>query len=208
MIDGLLLLFRPAATWERIFRAQRTFIYVLFAFLLPAMLLTSFVEGFGLHHWGKWQGEVQHIKRWSVSEVTVFEVGQLLATLLIIFANSAVMKSVCETFQPRHTFIQAFTVVCYGLFPLFLSRMLNAFSDITPWLSWLVGILVSIALIYHGIPRVMQPDPAHAFGLYMSSALLLLLSTGLLELVVAFFLQGKLAKLERLISTIAARLPF
>jgi len=89
--------------------------------------------------------------------------------------------------------LQAFTVIAYGLFPLFLSRMLNAFSEITPWVSWLLGILLSIAVMYHGVPRVMQPDPAHAFGLYMSTALLLVLSTGLLELVVAFFLQGSWA---------------
>jgi hypothetical protein len=208
MINGLLLLFKPAATWERIFRAQRSFFYILFVYLLPVMILSSFVEGYGLHRWGKWQGEVPHAKIWSVSELVVFEAGQLLATLVIIFANSAVVKSVCETFQPRHSFLQAFTVIAYGLFPLFLSRMLNAFSEITPWVSWLLGILLSIAVMYHGVPRVMQPDPAHAFGLYMSTALLLVLSTGLLELVVAFFLQGKLGKLERFISSVAARLPF
>ena len=68
-------------------------------------------------------------------------------------------------------------------------------------------ILLAIAVMYHGVPRVMLPDPAHAFGLYMSTSLMLLLSTGLLELVVASLMGGKFAKLERLISSIAARLP-
>jgi uncharacterized membrane protein YecN with MAPEG domain len=86
--------------------------------------------------------------------------------------------------------------------------MFNGFGDLTPWISWLIGILLTIAVIYHGVPRVMQPDPAHAFGLYMTASLLLLLSTGLLELVVAFFLDGKLDKLQKFISSIAARLPF
>jgi uncharacterized membrane protein YecN with MAPEG domain len=86
--------------------------------------------------------------------------------------------------------------------------MLNAFSDITPWVSWIIGILLTIGVMYHGVPRVMLPDPAHAFGLYMSASLLMLLSTGLLELVIAFFLSGKLEKLDRVISAIAARLPF
>jgi len=208
MIDALLLLFKPGATWERISSAQRGFLRILFTYLLPAMILSSFVEGFGLVHWGKWQGEVPHPKHWKAAEMVVFEAGQLLALLLIIVVNGAVVKSVCETFQPRHTFLQAFTVVSYGLFPFFLARMLNAFSEITPWVSWLVGILLSIAMLYHGVPRVMLPDPAHAFGVFMTTSLLLLLSTGLLEFLVAFFLQGKLIKLERLVSKIAAGLPF
>jgi len=141
-------------------------------------------------------------------QVVVFEAGQLAVMLLIIFFNSALVKSVGETFHSRHTWIQAFTVLAYALFPFFLARMLNAFSDITPWVSWIIGILLTIGVMYHGVPRVMLPDPAHAFGLYMSASLLMLLSTGLLELVIAFFLSGKLEKLDRVISAIAARLPF
>jgi hypothetical protein len=208
MIDALLVLFKPAAAWERIFRAQRTFFYILLTYLLPVMVISCFLEGWGLHAWGKWQGEVPHPKKWPVNEVIVFETIQFFFTLLIIFVNSAVVKSVCETFQPRHSFLQAFTVIAYGLFPFFVARMFNGFGDLTPWISWLVGILLTIAVIYHGVPRVMQPDPAHAFGLYMTASLLLLLSTGLLELVVAFFLDGKLDKLQKFISSIAARLPF
>ena len=208
MINGLLLLFKPAATWERISTAQRGFFYILFTYLLPVVVLTSFAEGYGLAHWGKWQGEISHLRTWKPGEVVVLEILQALAILLIILVNTAVVKSVCETFQPRQTFLQAFTVISYGLFPFFLARVLNAFSEITPWVSWLVGILLTIALLYHGVPRVMLPDPAHAFGLYMTTALLVLLSTGLLEVVVTFFLEGKLIKLERLISSLAARLPF
>ena len=208
MINALLVLFSPAETWERIGRAQRSFLYIVFVYLLPVMILSSVVEGYGLHHWGKWQGEVAHVKTWTTGEAFIFEAGQLVVMLAIIFFNSLLVKSVGETFHSRHTLLQGFTVIAYGLFPFFIARMLNAFSDMTPWVSWLIGILLTIGIMYHGVPRVMLPDPAHAFGLYMSASLMLLLSTGLLELVVAFLLGGKLDKLERVISSAAARLPF
>ncbi len=207
MINALLLLFSPAETWERIGRAQRSVSYIVVTYLLPVMIVTSFVEGWGLHVWGKWEGEISHVRQWPVGEAFVFEAGQLVVMLAIILFNSILVKSVSETFHARHTLQQGFTVITYGLFPFFLARMLNAFSDITPWVSWIVGILLAIAVMYHGVPRVMLPDPAHAFGLYMSTSLMLLLSTGLLELVVASLMGGKFAKLERLISSIAARLP-
>ena len=54
----------------------------------------------------------------------------------------------------------------------------------------------------------MQPDPAHAFGLFVMSAFLLSLTTGLGELLTACYLQGKFPKVEVLISDLARRLPF
>jgi len=208
MINALLVLFSPAETWDRIGAVQRRFSYILLTYLLPVMIVSAFVEGAWLHMWGKWGGEIAHLRKWPVGEVFVFEAGQFAAMLLIIFFNSALLKSVGETFHSRHNLLQAFTVIAYGLFPFFVARMLNAFSDITPWVSWIIGILLTVGVIYHGVPRVMLPDPAHAFGLYMTASLLMLLSTGLLELVVSFFLEGKLEKLDHVISAIDARLPF
>src|SRR5947209_7831962 len=208
MINALLVLFSPAETWDRISGAQRRFSYILLTYLLPVMIVSCFVEGAGLHLWGKWGGEVSHLRKWPVNEVIVLETGQLVVLLVIVFFNSALVKSVGETFHSRHTLLQAFTVIAYGLFPFLLARMLNAFSEITPWVSWIIGILLTIGVMYHGVPRVMLPDPAHAFGLYMSASLLLLLSTGLLELVLDFLLTGTPEKLEHVISAIAARLPF
>jgi hypothetical protein len=55
------------------------------------------------------------------------------------------------------------------------------------------------------LPRVMEPDPPHAFGLYLMSSLLLILITGLARFVTAWYLAGKLARLEGLISGVAAK---
>ena len=57
MIKALLLIFDPIATWEGILRARRGMVSILVVYLLPLLLLTSACEGYGLVHWGKWQGE-------------------------------------------------------------------------------------------------------------------------------------------------------
>ena len=38
--------------------------------------------------------------------------------------------------------------------------------------------MLSIKILYHGVPRIMLPDPPDAFGLYLMSALLLTMVTG------------------------------
>jgi hypothetical protein len=63
-------------------------------------------------------------------------------------------------------------------------------------------------VLYHGVPRVMLPDPSHAFGLYLMIAVLLVLITGIVRFATAACLQGKFPALQSLISDLAARLPF
>ena len=208
MIKALLLIFEPSGTWEGILRARRNIVFILVAFLLPLLLLTTAAEGYGLVNWGKWQGEVGRLKKFPVAEAVVVETAQFLLSLLVVFAGAHMLKSVGETFRGRHTYTQAFTTVAYSLSPLFLLRLLDLFSGISPWVSWSIGILLSIAVLYHGVPRVMEPDPAHGFGLFFMGALLLLLITGLIRFVTAAYLQGKFPKLQVMVSDAAARLPF
>ena len=207
MIKALLLIFDPAGTWEGIFRARRSLVFVLVVYLFPLLLLASAAEGYGLVHWGKSQGEITRIKQFPIREAIVIETAQFLLALVVIFVGANMIKSIGETFHGRHTYNQTFTTVAYGLSPLFLLRLLDAFPGISPWLTWAVGIILSMAVLYHGVPRMMEPDPPHAFGLFLMSALLLALVTGLVRLVTASYMQGKFAKLQVIISDLAARLP-
>ena len=208
MIKALLLIFEPVATWEGIHRASRSMVSILAVYLLPLLLLVAVCEGYGLVHWGKWQGEILRLKKFSVGEAAVVEIGQFLLSLIVIFTGASIIKSIGETFRGRHTYNQAFTAVAYGLSPLFLLRLLDASSGVNPWVTWSIGILLSIAAIYHGVPRMMEPDPAHAIGLFFMSALVLILVTGLARFVTDAYLRGKFSKLDVIISDVAARLPF
>jgi hypothetical protein len=207
MIKALLLIFDPFATWERIALARRSLAFVLVAYLLPLILLASVAEGYGLVHWGKWQGEVGRIKLFPLREAVIVEAIQFLLALVVVFVGANMIKSIGETFHGRHTYTQTFTAVAYGLGPLFLLHMLDAFSGVSPWLSWAVGISLSVAALYQGLPRMLEPDPPHAFGLFIMSGLLLTLVTGLVRFVTWWYLQGGFVKLEAIISELAARLP-
>ena len=208
MIKALLLIFEPIATWEGILRARRSMGFILVIYVLPLLLITSAAEGYGLVHWGKWQGEVGRLKTFSLGEAVVVEVAQFVLSLGVVFFGANLLKSIGETFHGRHTYTQAFTAVAYSLGPLFLLRLLDAFAGVSPWVSWSIGIILSVAVLYHGVPRTMEPDPSHAFGLYLMSALLLVLVSALVRFVTAAYLQGKFPVLQDLIGNLAARLPF
>ena len=199
MIKALLLIFEPVETWERIFRAQRSVSFVFGRFLLPLLLLVSLAEGFGLHRWGKWQHDALRLKRFELGEAIIFECAQVLIGLLMVFVAAKLLKALGDTFHGRHTMLQTFTVAAYGLSPVFVVRVLDAFPAISPWLTWPVGIFFVVAVLYQGIPRVMMPDPPHAFGLYLMSSVLLIVLTGLARFVTAWYLQGHFKPVERLI---------
>src|SRR5881296_2733541 len=205
MIKALLLVFEPFATWERIWRARRGVAFVLFLYLLPTLVLISAAEGYGLHHWG-WARELGPRRSYTRGEVIIFEVAQFLLFVGIVLIGARLIKSVGETFHGRHTFTQCFTLVAYGLSPLFLLHLLNAVKDISPWITWAIGIILSIAVLYQGVPRMMEPDPPHAFGLYLMSSLLLLFVTGLARFLTAWYLQGKFHTVDAFVSSLAVRL--
>jgi hypothetical protein len=208
MIESVLLIVNANATWERIVRAERGLWSILLRYLLPLLLVTCAIEGYGLTRWGKHQDNSIQPRLFAPREAAVFEAGQIVTSLLVVFLGAAMLKSMVGTFHARNSYRQAFTVVAYALGPFFLVRMLDAFTPVSPWLTWAVGIFLTLAALYHGVPKVMEPDPPQTFGLYLMTAVLLFSVTGLLGFIAAWYLQGRFHKLEALISTASACLPF
>jgi len=207
MIKTLLLIFEPSTTWERIFRARRSVGFVLALNLLPLLLASCIAEGYSLYYAGSWR-ELGPRKFYSRGETAIFETAQFLLYLTVVFLGAGLIKSISETFHSRHNYAQAVRLVAYGLGPLFLFHFLDAISDISPWVPWAIGITLSIGVLYRGVPMMLEPDPAHAFGLYLFGSLLLLLATGVARFITAWYLQGKFIGLESSVSRLAERLPF
>jgi hypothetical protein len=90
--------------------------------------------------------------------------------------------------------------------PLFLLRMMDLLPRLWPWVSWAIGFILSVTVLYHGLPRVMLPELPQAFGFFLSSMLLLAFVTALVRLLAAMYLSGKFAPLDDLISSLAAYL--
>jgi hypothetical protein len=161
--------------------------------------------------WGRRQEQMDYLialKTFSVGEAVVYEVGHVLLTFFVVFLGAKIIKALGETFHGRHTYTQTFTTVAYGLSPLFLLRLLDAFPSFSPWITWSIGIVLCVSVLYQGVPRMMTPDPPHAFGLYLMSALLLVIITGLARFVTAWYLQGRFKPVEEMVSRLAAQLPF
>jgi hypothetical protein len=211
MIKALMLVFYTPATWDSIVLRRRGWLSILVVYLLPLWLIASAAEFYGLVHSGKPHGFSGELKKLSNSEALIFEIMQLGLMMILVFVGAKLIKALGETFHGRNTFDQTFTVVAYGLGPVFTMRIFDAFPAVSGWVYWATwgaGFLLTFAILYHGIPKVMLPDPPHAFGLYLTSSVFLLMVGGLIRFLTFWFLQGKFGKLNTLIDNIVTHLPF
>jgi len=209
MIRALFLIFQTGAAWERVVKTRRNLGPLLVLYLLPIMLMVAVVNGFGLVKWGEPQaGLFYRIHKATVGEAMIFEAAHSLLTLLAIVVCAVLIKILGETFHGRYTYKQTFTLVIYGLSPMFLLRLLDTVPAIIPWATWGVGIALSIAVLHQGVWYVMQPAPPNAFALYFMSSLLLAAATGLERFVTAWYLAGRIPSAENFVSHLAAHLPF
>jgi hypothetical protein len=208
MIKALFLIFSPMAAWGRVVQARRGPFFIFGIYLLPMLLIVAAAEGYGLSHWGKSQSVTGLMGKITTGEAVVYETAQSLLTLVVIAVCAQLIKMLGDTFHKRSTYKQAFTVAVYGLSPVFLLRLLDAFPVVNPWLSWFIGIMLTFKILYHGVPMVMLPDPPHAFGLYFMSSLLLAMVTGLGRFITAWYLSGHDKSAEAFVSHLAAKLPF
>ncbi len=208
MIKALFLIFEPEATWNRVALSKRGIGFTVGLYLLPMMLIVGAVEVFGLVKWGRWQPALGAIKTFPVREALIYETAELLLMVVIILVAAHLIKALGDTFHVRHTYANTLTVVIYGLSPVFLFRLLDVFPTINLWLPWAIGIMLTIKVLYTGVPRIMLPDPPDAFGLYLMSALLLAMITALERFITAGCLAGSFKPVNNLVSELAAKLPF
>src|SRR6266699_1787276 len=120
MIKTILLIIAPIRTWDGILLARRSIGFILRTFLLPLMLLSCAVEGFGLVRWGKWQGEVPHMVHFTPGQAVMFEALQFIVLFILVVLNAGLLKSSSGTFHGRQTFEQGFRAIAYGMGPFFL----------------------------------------------------------------------------------------
>jgi hypothetical protein len=206
-----MLIFKPVEAWQGVLLAKRSTVYLLLRYLLPMMLLAALAEGFGLVEWGRHQSGLQglhHTRKFTVGEAVVYETIRFAMLLLVVMVCASLIKMFGETFRRRNTYQQAFTLAVFGLSPLFLLRLADALPGISLWLSWGVGILLSLEVVYRGVPSVMEPDPPNAIGLFFMSGLMLVAITGLERFITYWYLTGHTQPIESFISSIAAKLPF
>lgn len=172
MIKALMLIFEPGMAWEGIALAKKSVRQVFYGFLVPIIFLSIAGEMAGIFFWGRHQ-ELQGNMKLPRNQAIAYGICETILSFGMVFIGAKIVKSLAQNVHIRHTFNQAFTVVAYSFAPLFLVRLLDAFPAINPWATFGVGMALCVATLYHGVPRILQPDPPNAFGLYLVSALLL-----------------------------------
>ena len=189
MLKVFFLIFEPNVAWEKIAQARRGFFFITVVHLLPLILAGTALETWGLHRHGK----LQHLgmyKTFTNEEIITFESIQFLVFFAMVFTTALLVYKIGQTFQDRLNFLQAFTTVAYGYSPIFLFHLLDASAAMPPAVPWLVGIGLVMWIFYQGIPRVMQPDPTHAFGVYISAIIVVILISGLARILTGMYLVG------------------
>jgi hypothetical protein len=191
MIRVFFLIFEPGVAWEKISRARHGYGFILGTYLLPVVLLTTAVEGWGLEKYGKWWPHLKKVKFFSGTTVLHYEILQALLLLAVVFVSAALLHIASQNFHGKRTYLQTFTTIAYGFSPLLLLQMLNAMATMHPAVPWCFGIVLTMWILYQGVPRVLSPDPTHAFGVYLSALFIVVLTSGIVRLLTAMFLLGQ-----------------
>lgn len=188
MIKAVLLIVYSVPTWDRIVEARRGIVAVLLIHLLPLLLLTSAGEFYGLTHLGKQRAEYGKPTLVTSPAALRYEAVKLALGLAVVFLAAQIIKAIGQSFHGRHTYQQAFTVVAYGLSPLFLMQLVNGLPLMPVWVVWAIGMALAASALYQGLPRVMLPDPPSTLGLYFMSVLTLTGMTALAQFLASKFL--------------------
>lgn len=206
MIKALLLIFRPAQTWSGIDAANRSIAYVLCVHLLPLILITSAVEGYGLTRINQPSGEkLVTGKTFTTGQAVAIEVLQSVLLIGLVFLAAATVKNYATTFHRRTTYRPALVAVAYGMSPLLMLRLMDYFcfqlqKSPLSWVPWIVGAVLTVGVLYQGLPCLLKPDPPHAFGLYVMSSLTIVVIFGLWRFITWQFFLGRFPGLDRMIA--------
>jgi hypothetical protein len=190
MINVFLLIMGPAAAWDKIARARRGFVYITVVELLPLIFAGTALEAWGLHRHGKWQPAHQMFERFSPADILRFEVLQVITLLAMIWVSALLVHKISQTFHDRPLFLKAYTTIAYAYCPMLLAHFLDYGGSVNPAAGWLLGIGCAVWVLYQGIPRILQPDPTHAFGVYLTTNVVVIMTSGLFRLFTAMYLLG------------------
>ena len=182
----------PGGTWERIEQQQNGIARVFAISTLPLLLVVSAIEAYGLMTWGRQHDMSGKAKTVGTDLLVRYEATQMVLAVVLLFFGAWLLKLIAEGFHRRHSYQQSFVTAAYAFGPLFLCRALNAIPGVNLWITWAIGILLVVAALYRGVPRIMRPDPSSALGLYMMASIVLVLIAGLANFVAIMVLDEKI----------------
>ncbi|MEW6159532.1 MAG: YIP1 family protein [Verrucomicrobiota bacterium] len=194
MIRAIQLILFPFREWEKIVAANRGIAATLFLSLLPLIVIASAIEGYSLAQFGLKRGEFGHVVTIPTAVAIQFEISQGVLNLATIFLSAWLLRAIALSFQVHPSYTQCFTAAAYGYSPIFLAQMLDAVPVINTWVCWAIGAALSMSVLYHGVALALKPDQTKGFGMYMLTAMLIIVFSGLVHLLSVFLLTGNLLR--------------
>lgn len=206
MIRALTLVWDPATVWEHIVKDKKNLGFVFVSYFLPVLFISAAGEGLALAQWRTWTAPPHGLIHFSFCQILVFETMRSAMVCAITVACSYIVWLLREPFYGRYNFVQALMLVMYSLSPLFLCQALVGIPWINLWLSWGLGIYLSLRVFYHGVRRLAKTDPGSAVGLYLISSAVIVGLTGAQRFMLIQCLTGHGSSINTVIYDLAAKL--
>jgi hypothetical protein len=206
MIRALSLVWDPATVWENIARDRKSLRYVFTAYFLPVMLIAALGEGYTLARWQTWTAGPRGMMHFDLDQIVVFETVRSALTCVIIVVCSYLLWLLREPFYARYNFEQAVVLVMYSLTPLFLCQVLSGVPRINLWISWGIGVYLSLRVFYHGVHYLAKTVPGSAVGLYVIGSAIIVGLTGAQRFMLIQCLTGHGSSINYFIYDLAAKI--
>lgn len=173
MINAVLLLISPGPTWKRLASANRPAWAVFLLSFLPVVLVACSFEAWALAQYGDYNASIQRQQKVSMELAMRYGTTQVVMAILSLFLGSLAVWNVTRGINIRTTFGQIFSTVGYGFSAMYLFRFLDAWVFMNTWVVCAIAIVFAFGVFYTAMPHFIKPDPAKAFGLYLTMVVIL-----------------------------------
>jgi hypothetical protein len=194
MLRALNFLFAPGKTWERMALKPPNAITILLITLVPLIVITFAIEGYGLLTLGEKVSDLSAHLRMPLERVIRYEVFYAVASIVVIFVGTYLLQSVAQSFGVMVSFGQCFVLMACTFTSIFLLRIPDAIPQINTWICWGVGVVLSFRILYHGVALWLKPEQTKGFGLFIVSVIYTIVLSGLVHFAAVQVLHGRLLK--------------
>ena len=143
-------------------------------YFVPLLLACLALECWSLVHLGHRQGLLGNLKKVSEDGAILYGCTHLFAILATLFLASAAAIWLGKSFHCEVNYSRCLVAIGYSMGPLCLGRALDAVPALNTWIAWAIGAFLAVSQLYHGIPRLLRPEPTKALGLFFLSGMVLM----------------------------------
>ena len=192
MIRSFPILFAPSGVFPKIALAVPNALVVFFVELLPLLLVSLWVEFYGMTHWPEKLGDFGTASVLPQPLALQYTGAQFVIFIASLLIGSTVLREVSISSETQVTWSQCFLTLCYCLTPLAFSRVLDAIPAMNTWVCWAIGSTLTARALYHGVAVLLKPEQTKGFGLFLFAFVLITFLSALGHLMGQLVLQGRL----------------